>query len=338
MKLGVSTAPWGVWKRPQRARLPPQRPLIVKRNGSSLAEPPGDPPPTGETLMGSYRSSADARPRPPTAPGWLGDLAGAWIFYSVLPAWPGIAPRFQRIARFAPLIGVVLGALQAVLWLVSAPWLPAGARVALVMALALVLSGGLHHDGALDTADGLAAGPRALEAMQDSRVGAAAVQAALLLALLRAAGLLCLAALPSGIGAAAVLWASFWGRVAPLLAMHRHPYLRQAPSAGGTAAFHRHHWRGLVPELLPALLLILPLLAASAALQAAAGRPLSAASLVGVGALGLPPALLLPWWLGRRLGGHSGDSYGACVEWSEVLTLLLTGLFWSLPALGAAAG
>ncbi|MEX1317598.1 MAG: adenosylcobinamide-GDP ribazoletransferase [Synechococcaceae cyanobacterium] len=288
--------------------------------------------------MGPHRSSDDATCRPCRAPGWLRDLAGAWVFYSVLPAWPGIAPRFQRIARFAPLIGVVLGGLQALLWLLSEAWLPAGARVALVMALALLLSGGLHHDGALDTADGLAAGPRALEAMQDSRVGAAAVQAALLLGLLRAAGLLCLAPLAAWIGATALVWAGFWGRVAPLLAMQRYPYLRQGPGAGGTAAFHRLHWRGLAPELLPALLVSVPLLAASAVLSAAAGRTLPPAGLLAPVAAGLAPAVLLPWWLGRRLGGHSGDSYGACVEWGETLALLLTGLLWSLLRLRAEAG
>jgi adenosylcobinamide-GDP ribazoletransferase len=281
--------------------------------------------------MGPRRSSDDARCRPPSAPAWLGDLAGAWIFYSVLPAWPGIAPRFERIARFAPLIGVVLGALQALLWLLSEAWLPAGARVALVMALALALSGGLHHDGALDTADGLAAGPRALEAMQDSRVGAAAVQAALQLALLRAAGLLCLAPAAGWIGAGALVWAGFWGRVAPLLAVHRYPYLREAPSAGGTAAFHRRHRRGLARELLPSLLVAVPLLALGAAL---AGQPWAGVVLAALPLAGLPPALLVPWWLGRRLGGHSGDSYGACVEWSETLALLLMGLLWCRAAAG----
>ena len=40
-------------------------------------------------------------------PPWLRDLAGAWIFYSVLPAWPGLKPRFERIARFAPWIGAL---------------------------------------------------------------------------------------------------------------------------------------------------------------------------------------------------------------------------------------
>ena len=48
------------------------------------------------------------------------------------------------------------------------------------------------------------------------------------------------------------------------------------------------------------------------------------------------PALTVPLWLGRRLGGHSGDSYGACVEWTEALSLLLAGvLFSALRALAA---
>jgi adenosylcobinamide-GDP ribazoletransferase len=38
------------------------------------------------------------------------------------------------------------------------------------------------------------------------------------------------------------------------------------------------------------------------------------------------PVLLVPRWIGRRLGGHSGDSYGACVEWAEALGLLAMGL------------
>jgi adenosylcobinamide-GDP ribazoletransferase len=56
---------------------------------------------------------------------------------------------------------------------------------------------------------------------------------------------------------------------------------------------------------------------------------------VGLGLVGLVPALLVPLVLGRRLGGHSGDTYGACVEWSEAWTLLLIALGLRL---GAAAG
>jgi adenosylcobinamide-GDP ribazoletransferase len=229
----------------------------------------------------------------------------------VLPAGPWIQPRFARIARFAPWIGAVLGGLQALLWAALEGRVPTLAQVALVLALALWLTGGLHMDGAMDTADGLAAGDRLLEAMDDSRVGASGAQALALLLLLRGAALACLgAAAPM-----ALVWAAIWGRVAPLAAMAHFPYLRP----GGTAAFHRHHWAGLGVELRPTLLLLLCLTPATLAL---APSPALAVGLLA-GAL---PALAVPRWLGRRLGGHSGDSYGACVEWGETLALLLSAL------------
>ena len=248
-----------------------------------------------------------------TAPAWLRDLAGAWIFYSVLPPWPGLPPRFERIARFAPWIGALLGGLQALLWWGLQDRVPLLSQVALVLAAGILLTGGLHLDGAMDTADGLAAGDRLLEAMADSRVGASGAQAMALLLLLRAAAL-------ASLGAAApplLVWAAVWGRLAPLVAMARFPYLRRDQ---GSAAFHRRHWAGLAVELRPSLLLFGGL----ALLQWRFGWPWQVW-------LGLLPALLVPHRLGRRLGGHSGDSYGACVEWSEALALLVSAALLATP-------
>jgi adenosylcobinamide-GDP ribazoletransferase len=253
----------------------------------------------------------------------------------VLPPWPFIAPRFERIARFAPLVGLVLGGLQAVVWGLTAGWLPLAAQVALVLVLAVVLTGGLHLDGAMDTADGLGAGPRALEAMKDSRVGAAGVQALLVVLLLRGAGLICLAdgpplAVPLA-APLAMVWAAFWARASPLVAMQYFPYLREQ----GTAGFHREHWQGLARELRPVLgvllvlgvVLVLGAVLPGAGLQVphGAGRGLWGPLALGA-TLGVVPVVVVPFWFGRRLGGHSGDSYGACVEWSEALALLLMGL------------
>ena len=261
-------------------------------------------------------ASPQAPLRLATTPGWLADLAGAWIFYSVLPLPPWPRPRFERIARFAPWIGALLGAIEALAWRLGQGHLPLLAQVALVLALAIWLSGGLHLDGAMDTADGLAAGDRCLEAMRDSRVGASGVQALVLLLLLRAAALVTLAAAAPW----ALVWASVWGRIAPLVAMGAFPYLRDNPGQGGSAGFHRRHWAGFGQELLPALLL-LGLLGPWSAL---AGLPWQ-------GWLGLVPAVLVPWGLGRRLGGHSGDTYGACVEWTGSWTLLLIALALAVP-------
>ena len=279
----------------------------------------------------SPRPSSQPMSQPPdatpaAAPAWLRDLAGAWIFYSVLPAWPWPEPRFRRIARFAPWVGAVLGGLQGLLWWGLEGRVPTLAQVALVLAAGLLLTGGLHMDGAMDTADGLAAGERLLEAMDDSRVGASGAQALALLLLLRTAALATLAtAAPL-----ALPWAALWGRVAPLVAMARFPYLRP----GGTAAFHREHWAGLARELRPTALLVLLVVVIDMAMAGwvVAGSGASKAVLAGLA--GLLPALVVPLWLGRRLGGHSGDSYGACVEWSEALALLLSAAL----SLGGAAG
>jgi adenosylcobinamide-GDP ribazoletransferase len=257
-------------------------------------------------------------PSPSAPPAWWQELAGAWIFYSVLPAWPRVQPRFERIARFGPWIGAVLGSLQGLLWILSDGGLPPAAQVALVLACGLSLSGGIHIDGVMDTADGLAAGERALEAMDDSRVGASGVVAFAQVLLVRAAALLTLAEVaPAPLVALTLIWAAVWGRLAPLVAIEWFPYLRQ--TSGGSAGFHRQHWRGLGRELLPSL----PLLV----LLALASGPVG---LGGLGALGLVPALVIPWLLGRRLGGHSGDTYGACVEWCEALALALMALMVAL--------
>ena len=274
--------------------------------------------------------SQPPEPKPAAAPAWLRDLAGAWIFYSVLPAWPWPEPRFRRIARFAPWIGAMLGGLQGLLWWSLEGRVPPLAQVALVLAAGLLLSGGLHMDGAMDTADGLAAGERLLEAMDDSRVGASGAQALALLLLLRTAALATLAtAAPL-----ALPWAALWGRVAPLVAMARFAYLRP----GGTAAFHREHWAGLAVELRPTALLVVMLTVVLVVIEMAAAAwvvPGSGAAMALLAGLaGLLPALVVPLWLGKRLGGHSGDSYGACVEWTEAFALLLSAAL----SLGGAAG
>ena len=240
---------------------------------------------------------------------WWPDLLGSWIYYSCLPAPPKLKPRFERIARFAPVIGLLIGGGQALIWLAGAGvGIPLASLVALVLAFGLWLTGGLHFDGVLDCGDGLGAGKRCLEAMADSRIGASGLVAGVLLLLLKAAALLALA---GSAAPAALIWSAFWGRLAPLIAIDRFPYLRP----GGSAAFHREMSQGLWQELIPAGICLALLMGLSLLIP---GLPLPA------GISGLIPAVLMPLWLGKKLGGHSGDSYGACVEWTEALALWTT--------------
>ena len=92
--------------------------------------------------------------------------------------------------------------------------------------------------------------------------------------------------------------------------MVRFDYLR----VDGTAAFHRDNARPLW-DALPTLLAV--------ALLAALVAPLPLL-------LGGVVAILVAQGLGRRLGGHTGDSYGAVLVLTEMITLLGLALF--LPA------
>ena len=86
--------------------------------------------------------------------------------------------------------------------------------------------------------------------------------------------------------------------------MARFDYIR----ADGTAAFHRRHGRPAWDGLPLGLGLLL--------LAVCGVQPL-------VLLLGAPVAVLVAEWLGRRLGGHTGDSYGAALVLTEAVTLLL---------------
>ena len=154
-----------------------------------------------------------------------------------------------------------------------------------------------------------------LEAMEDSRVGASGVQLSVVVLLLQFAALVRL----DSLAPIALLVTSALSRVSPLWAMARFAYLR----VNGTAGFHRHHHKGL-GDAVPTLIL---LLVVSPLLQ---WLPLLTVPLC------LLSALVAAEWLGRRLGGMTGDGYGAVVMLSETSSLLLVALL--APSLGAGGG
>ena len=118
------------------------------------------------------------------------------------------AEDFGRSTRFFPLVGLVLGICYA-----SAAWLLVYTKglfgmqalpTALLLILPLVLTGGLHADGFMDTADGVFSGrerERKLEIMKDSRVGSFGVVSFVLLMFVTTTALV----LPWGTLAAAAL-------------------------------------------------------------------------------------------------------------------------------------
>ena len=235
----------------------------------------------------------------------LAPLALSVSFLTVLPA-PRVTMHRATIAQAAalfPVVGIGLGAALGGLGLLLDRVLPPGPVAVLLLAAGTLLTGALHLDGLIDTADGVFGGTspaRRLEIMRDSRIGAFGALAGGLALLGQYACLQELAGMARLTALTLALGLSRWVMTAAMA-------LFPATSSSGLGATFQagvSRW---------------PLLAASvvALALAVALRPAGLAAL----AVAVVVVLLGGWWLVRRLGGLSGDTYGALAVLGETAVL-----------------
>lgn len=93
-----------------------------------------------------------------------------------VPRWVGFEPAWlNAAARYFPLVGVLVGALAALVYLVALHVFPPGVAVLLSMAATLLVTGAFHEDGLADCCDAFGGGYQredVLRIMHDSRIGA----------------------------------------------------------------------------------------------------------------------------------------------------------------------
>lgn len=217
---------------------------------------------------------------------------------------------FGRGTAFFPLVGLLVGGVLTGIYYGADLLWPPSVVAALLVAGNLLLTGGMHVDGFIDTVDGLGGkdAARRLEIMRDSRVGAFGVMGAFALLLLR------FALFQSLLGAAAwraILLAPVVSRWGVVWAVILFPYAR--PQGQGRLYKDHTTWR-------EAILATVLALAISFGFGDLAGCCLVAFSFLVV--------LLLGWFFRRRLGGLTGDTYGAINEVLEVLVLAGGCFFW----------
>jgi adenosylcobinamide-GDP ribazoletransferase len=229
----------------------------------------------------------------------------ALALLTTLPV-PVAAPTEPDEHGRAPLLYPVVGLLIAVL-LIAACWalfdLPPLAAAALVLALWVVLTGALHLDGLADCADALLGGhadaDRRRAILKDPHTGSAAVVAVVVVLIGKFAGLA--AALDHG-SLVPLLAAPVLARGAALALMCSLPYA----SPGGLAEVAHAHLPRQSGWLVVTLVAGLTLFTVPQALLAT----IALTALVGSAAR-------------RRLGGATGDVYGAQIELIETAVLLV---------------
>jgi adenosylcobinamide-GDP ribazoletransferase len=226
----------------------------------------------------------------------------------VLVRRPPADADLGRSDAFFPLVGLVLGTTLAVADLVLAPVLSQPVRDVLLVALLAALTGALHLDGVIDTFDGLFAGAdreRRLAVMRDPRAGSYGVVAVVLVLALKLAAL---SSLPPSLRGIGLILAPCLGRWGIVLVTGLFPYAR--PEGMGRA--FKESIR--MPHVLVAGAIALVACGLGAGLI---GVVLWAA--VGLGVM-LGASLVT-----SRLGGLTGDTYGAICELTECLVLLVLG-------------
>lgn len=243
----------------------------------------------------------------------IGGLFAALRFLTILPVPGKIGSGERDLARsgwFFPVVGALAGAaVGAAAWamgLIAPVPLTAAATVVLM----IVVSGGLHADGLSDSADGMLScrdRTRMLEIMRDSRIGAMGVLAIASVMLLKFGALASVEYRTAAIAAGLAVLA---GRCAMVPMLCLLPYAR--PEGGLASA--------LLAGLTPAEKWARSIWALAA--MSAAGFFLAGfAGLIAMGAAVIVAACFCAFCM-ARIGGCTGDTYGAACELSETACMI----------------
>lgn len=232
---------------------------------------------------------------------------------------PDRAAVFRRSTVFFPLAGLLIGCLLALAGFGLGYIFPFYVNAVLTLALWVCLTGGLHLDGLMDTADGLLSNrsrERMLDIMKDSRSGAMGVITAAMTLLVKAALLGALLERGGKESLALLVIIPVWSRAFLPMAIAGWPYARLEQGMGGL--YRSVRGRHALAAGCLAALVSYPVVTVFGSFA-----PIGALALIG----GL---LLLTYvvgaWLAaavnRKLGGLTGDVYGALNECLELVLLL----------------
>lgn len=221
---------------------------------------------------------------------------------------------FGESVKYFPAVGAVLGIICAVVvGAINLLHLPLFTG-AIGYSSLIILTGGIHCDGLMDSADGLFSGrerEKILEIMKDSRAGSFGVVSMILVAVIETSTLIELALLSTWFLFAAIYSAPIIARLMMVVTIGAFPYAR--PEGMGKAFAQFTTRRTMIFAAGETLLFLLPLNLISTMFFLCA----AASSAV---------ALIVTWRFAsfstKKIGGVTGDIYGAVTTLAEMFVLI----------------
>ena len=224
---------------------------------------------------------------------------------------------FGRSVKFFPLIGAIIGTICAgivgVLNFLTAGSLPLLTGT-IGFASLILLTGGIHCDGLMDSADGLFSGrerEKILDIMKDSRAGSFGVVSMILVAALDIAALCELAKISTTQLCAAIFASPIIGRLMMVATIGLFPYAR--PEGMGKAFAKFTTRRTIIFAAVEATMLIAVLAFVDVKIFVTATVATLFAALV---------TRRFATFATEKIGGVTGDIYGAVTTLSETVTLI----------------
>ena len=234
------------------------------------------------------------------------ELLAALQFLTILPVKRNFtSEQIGRSTVWFPVVGFIIGAILFGLHYILELILPAALVNALLIAVLVILSGGLHLDGLSDTIDGLAGHrtpERRLEIMRDSHIGAIGAVGLFLFLIIEYVSL---NSIPDKYLPFTLLLAPAVSRWTMVYAIFVFPYAR--PEGLGKAfkqAVGRSEF--LIATFLTLLLAVI--------LFPTAGPVIAAGTWIIISLAAL--------YIKRQIGGLTGDTYGAINEIALITVLL----------------
>jgi cobalamin 5'-phosphate synthase/cobalamin synthase len=221
----------------------------------------------------------------------------------------GASTPTAKAVRWFPAVGLLIGAVLGGAWRGAEELWPPAVAAAVVVVLDLVLTGMLHVDGLVDSADGLLphlSEQRRLEVMQEPTIGAFGVTVVAATLLLRWSAL---ASMEADIWLLAGLWCL--SRTAMVAVMDGLPYARAEGLASAFAGEGRFF---VVPT---------GALVGAAVVGVAMGWP--AIPIVFASGLTVVAIAVLA---SKRIGGFTGDVIGAAAVLAETIGLVVAAASW----------